>query len=98
MSERHTPHTPGPWNYAEDELRPGRFSIYHNGPIAYCGDANPSCTGDGEANARLIAAAPALLDACKAALGFIESLPYEPSNSPSTRLQDLLHDLIEAVR
>lgn len=49
-------HTPGPWNYAADSLREGRFSIYANGPIAHCGDA--AKPGDGEANARLIAAAP----------------------------------------
>lgn len=53
-------HTPGPWAFSESELTPGKFSIYHNGPLAYCGD-----TGDGienaRANARLIAAAPELL-------------------------------------
>jgi hypothetical protein len=53
-------HTPGPWSYAADSLKDGRYSIYHNGPIAYCGDTTAR-DGDGEANARLIAAAPEML-------------------------------------
>ena len=58
-------HTPGPWAFSDSDLTPGRFSVYHNGPLAYVGD-----TGDGianaRANARLIAAAPELLAALQA--------------------------------
>ena len=44
--------------------------------------------------ARLIAAAPSLLDSVKKALDFIQSLPYEPSNTTSTKAQDALMDAI----
>ena len=57
-----TKHTPGPWHYAASDLTPGRYSIYHNGPIAYCGDTT-AAPDDGLANARLISAAPDLLAA-----------------------------------
>ena len=70
-------HTPGPWAFSESELTPGRFSIYHYGPLAYCGD-----TGDGienaRANARLIAAAPDLLDALLDALPYVEDVLADP--------------------
>lgn len=56
-----TKHTPGPWNYSGPCEITGRYSIYHNGPLAYCGDTTAT-PGDGEANARLIAAAPELLE------------------------------------
>lgn len=55
-----TKHTPGPWNYSGPCEMTGRYSIFHNGPLAYCGDTTAT-PGDGEANARLIAAAPELL-------------------------------------
>lgn len=72
-----TTHTPGPWNYAADSLREGRFSIYAWGPLAYCGDAAEP--GDGEANARLIAAAPELLAALRSAVAIIESMGADAS-------------------
>lgn len=65
-------HTPFPWNYAASELSPGRYSIYHNGPIAYCGDTT-AAEGDGEANARLIAAAPFLLMALEEMLAELDN-------------------------
>lgn len=47
-------HTPGPWNVSPPcELSP-RYSVYHNGPLVYC---------DRGEDARLIAAAPDLLNA-----------------------------------
>ena len=60
-----TTHTPGPWNFAKSDID-GRYSIYGNGPLAYCGDTG-AVDGDGEANARLIAAAPDLLAALQTA-------------------------------
>jgi hypothetical protein len=66
-------HTPGPWNFAQ--LEHGRYSIYRNGPLAYCGDA--AVPGDGLDNARLIAAAPDLLDALQALVSSWEAgTPY----------------------
>ena len=63
-----TKHTPGPWTCHELGDEDGsweRWSIVHNGPLCYGGDA---CQGPAvsEANARLIAAAPELLEACEA--------------------------------
>lgn len=59
-----TKHTPGPWNYSGPCEMTGRYSIYHNGPLAYCADTTVT-PGDGEANARLIATAPDLLVALR---------------------------------
>ena len=60
-----TKHTPGPWNYAgPSDIGRDTYSIYGNGPLAYT--AGPSDYGEtAEANARLIAAAPDLLEALK---------------------------------
>ena len=63
-------HTPGPWTYHMNE---NYARIYLRGS----GRIYPALGGDslqgycGEANARLIAAAPDLLEACKVALGII---------------------------
>ncbi len=59
--EKHATHTPGPWGYSEGEIYRG------NNPIA---SVIPSFgwfrkTAEDEANARLIAAAPELLEQCK---------------------------------
>jgi len=55
-----TQHTLGPWNISPPcELSP-RYSVYHNGPLVYVDRAE---------DARLIAAAPALLVALQALVG-----------------------------
>jgi hypothetical protein len=69
--DRPAKHTPGPWTAFELGKEDGtweKWSIVHNGPLCYGGDA---CQGPivSEANARLIAAAPELLEACEEALG-----------------------------
>lgn len=58
-----TKHTPGPWEM-RGPCASGRYSVIHNGPLFYVGDAGEP--GDGEANARLAAAAPELLEALQA--------------------------------
>ena len=65
-------YTPGPWNYAgPSDIGRDTYSIYGNGPLAHT--AGPSDYGDAaEANARLIAAAPELLEACEVANRFFE--------------------------
>jgi len=66
-------HTPGPWKVAKPR------KSYRDGNMMY-GIVGPECVSDyedwgfTEANARLIAAAPDLLDACKAALS--DDQPY----------------------
>lgn len=49
-------HTPGPWTASGPSELGGRYSVYHNGPLLYCDKAE---------DARLIAAAPDLLDALR---------------------------------
>ena len=63
MSE--TPWTPGPWDVYPLDLRGGRYWSVKPG-IHEAIDIHED--DNGEANARLIAAAPELLQACKAAL------------------------------
>ena len=98
MSNKQKTHTPGPWGIDNEQrdlriVARGRIT-----PVAFVSRLYREDATSAALDAKLIAAAPALLDACIAALSFIESLPYEPSNAPSTRLQDQLHDLIDAVR
>lgn len=68
-------HTPGPWNIKSF----GSAEIIISAPtMPYVAVASPSLhaqTGTGESNARLIAAAPELLEACKFALDHLD-----PSN------------------
>lgn len=77
-------HTKGPWQWAASDIQDGRYSIHHNGPIAYCGDTTAS-PGDGEANARLISAAPDLLAACEAALAWIS----DPASFQQNHIDDV---------
>lgn len=65
-------HTPGPWEMIN-------LNVYHNYPtgqkVADCYVKKPFGVydaGECEANARLIAAAPDLLEACKSALELIQ--------------------------
>lgn len=61
----HTAHTPGPWT-ADDEISSlsSTVSVYANGPIVYVKD-NGAGPINQMANARLIAAAPELLEALR---------------------------------
>ena len=78
QTEQKTQHTPGPWEY---EPSPGTGCIYgkeRNEHITICDPHAVGCsTADdvAEANARLIAAAPNLLAACKA----IDAKQQDPS-------------------
>jgi hypothetical protein len=72
-------HTPGPWNYAgPSDIGRDSYSIYGSGPsnavmVSMAYTAGPSDYGDAaEANARLIASAPELLEACEVASRFFE--------------------------
>jgi hypothetical protein len=82
-------HTKGPWNINKDcSEKSGRpcvhSEIFHIAEMLWMSDET-------EDNARLIAAAPELLEACKTALANMENLPWE-HQSPST--MDLLHAAI----
>lgn len=63
-------HTPGPWTAYELGAEDGtwsKWSIVHNGPIAYGGD-NGGGPENSKATAKLMAAAPELLDALESVL------------------------------
>jgi len=87
-----TKHTPGPWNYAgPSDIGRDTYSIYGNGPLAYT--AGPSDYGDAaEANARLIAAAPMMLDALKECVSELEGVGWGGAG-----YTDLAHAAIAAA-
>ena len=84
-------HTPGPWNYAKSDFNDDRYSIYHNGPIAYCGE-NGCGPENTLANARLIAAAPDLLAATEALLVVLDTWPVS-----SEELEAVYRSAVAAV-
>jgi len=59
MSERHTP---GPWRFEDEMVRAADDAVIAD---PYCEETANTRPGEMEANARLIAASPALLAACK---------------------------------
>jgi hypothetical protein len=86
-------HTPGPWT-ASDERR-GIFEIIHDGDLlAQVWRVRHAGDGDlpAEANARLIAAAPELLEACREALALISEFELEALDG-----RDEVPDLLRAA-
>ena len=82
-------HTPGPWNYAgPSDIGRDSYSIYGSGPsnavmVSMAYTAGPSDYGDAaEANARLIAASPAILEALVDLLGGHNLSQDEPEEYP----------------
>lgn len=73
-------HTPAPWTYepASGWLA-GKDTWDFVGPITGSGQIEVDCVFCSEADARLICAAPELLDACKASLALMADL--EKSNT-----------------
>jgi len=79
-----TKHTPGPWFYA------GRSTLYidasiDGGMIQEIAAVGPTAADNGygetqQANARLIAAAPDLLEKCEMALSYIEAVCFNTPN------------------
>ena len=76
-------HTPGPWSVDLDYVsRDGRASINSEGWIALARvvvrmEGDETTCEDGIANARLIAAAPDLLEALEAAIAMLDALKAE---------------------
>ena len=60
-------HTPGPWTFLKNGLNSYSVQLADASPLASVGDGVHDGAPDGmvEANARLIAAAPDLLEACR---------------------------------
>jgi len=75
--------TPGPWRIARQNPSPttGEWMISGAKP-GYLAEARDCGSGDVEANARLIAAAPDLLDALYRALPFIEDCIMDDCYKP----------------
>jgi len=70
-------HTPGPWTIDDTREYLDKACVRHNGIVVCsfldrCGFAK-----EGKANARLIAAAPDLLEACKRLLAVVEQLTLD---------------------
>ena len=86
-------HTPGPWNYAgPSDIGRDTYSIYGHGPLAYT--AGPSDYGDAaEANARLIAAAPDLLEW----EGYDHEAGYYPDEDTEQRANEVWNDAKAAI-
>ena len=71
-------HTPGPWEMRGPCEITGRYSVTHNGPLFYVGDAGEP--GDGGANARLAASAPEQPEALLDALPYVEDVLDDPEH------------------
>ena len=73
-----TKHTPGPWKAAGELTKPGDFLIKQDisdGPCYHIGEVwNTNGNGENAANARLIAAAPELLDALRTLVQMTENV------------------------
>ena len=79
-------HTPGPWRIAPDMHGIGNNLVA--GVIDATGYAIANCGSSGNANARLIAAAPELLAALQ---WVVECFDGDPSDNPDWQYQDQSH-------
>lgn len=85
-------HTPGPWQYHEGfsatdyHITAAANSEADRGQPLWCNDPGSAYgdePGEAHANARLIAAAPDLLEALKAAMDYIDHSPCDPDITPA---------------
>lgn len=83
-----TKHTPGPW-YVES-TKTTHFVLNEN-EVVICHTEDPMILGDATANARLIAAAPELLEALYQAAKFFN---VHASTPAEFKLRDYLEDAI----
>ena len=92
-------HTPGPWTIENHTIQDGlggiKYSNIYKGKnvIAKCINWSPRH----EANARLIAAAPDLLEACESGLKEIESLADFYVNPASQITESVIKTLKQAI-
>lgn len=68
-------HTPGPWTVGVDEQDHGRPYVKDAEGYVVCALIFEPGTGEPEANARLIAAAPDLLEALRACHDYLSCIP-----------------------
>jgi len=85
--------TPAPWTVTKTshQYLIGADDYFVDG-IPHKIAATPGLNGDAEANARLISAAPELLEACQYALGFVRS--WEKQNGPTDVVRSALETAI----
>lgn len=88
-----TTHTPAPWSFDSTRDYSPKRVIRHNG-LVVCVLLDSKADDEAEADARLIAAAPDLLAACKAASHF---LSVAGSVCPSPQEREVLDMLDEAI-
>lgn len=97
-------HTPGPWK--SGDKRPHGTSVRHRSlTVAWCG-ANgvygrawsyTISPAEAKANARLIAAAPNLLEFAKDVHAYLDALPNLPDNDELAQFADRAEALIKAA-
>lgn len=87
-------HTPGPWKTDRNNVHTGRIATIHhclgNDWVEVWSPKWPEGEEEQEANARLIAAAPELLEACKDALKCIR-FQYDSCNPCINNLESAIN-------
>ena len=98
-------HTPGPWAYLGDHNRNTDRIVTHEGgefgreQVALALDFNQfSRDGEADANARLIAAAPALLAALEETLEELDSAWSDVDGARPTGTSAVMHRALAALR
>lgn len=81
MAQQPTQHTPGPWRWEHDVSEDAMRLVGLKGeivlqPVCDCGERTPSALIENPANARLIAAAPDLWEACKGYVKWSGDMAY----------------------
>lgn len=73
-------HTPGPWEHTGNgDIQGNEDNSHGMGPVDVCSVYLRTVKGRTEANARLIAAAPALLEALLDALPYVDDVLSDPA-------------------
>lgn len=97
-------HTPGPWkvNNVFLDNAPNRFIVsqgkWGGRNVADCGESGQGDWDINEANARLIAAAPELLEALRVALCNMEVAKNKPPGYTPRKVEDMLERTINHAR
>ena len=82
-------HTPGPWTAASQDTETNEIPIKRGKSILARVAPRPHWDATQESNARLIASAPALLEALKSAVSYLEA------NRPKGNIREIFHQLNE---
>lgn len=92
-------HTPGPWHLRYNGKHDGDRSVVGRSRDICAMDGGPSDDMETLANARLIAAAPELLEACKAGLAMLETARrYFPESARNSDTFSLLNVTANTIK